>query len=573
MVDRRRSVIVEHKARPLKAGRRLAGHASGTKARAARGEARPPGLATTGSSSSPTLVDASRPVDWSQGASLVADWDRYFELFTLAPVGYGLLDLHGVIREVNEAAARLLGEPAALLVGRSLSTFIKLDERHEFRRHMRRVARSGEIVEAELTLVAPDGRLVPVHLSTRRSPRHDQPLCWAVIVDVSERQRLEEARRTADRERERAERDEVIARTRGEAKDRFIATLSHELRNPLAPALYAASYLAGLVDLPMSAVRFVEMIRRNVEFEARLIDDLLDVTRIGQGKLKVSFGVVDLNELVADCLATARVNADAKRLTLVGDLHAGRATVRGDQVRLRQVIVNLLSNAVKFTPPGGQVVVSTINDSHGAVRLTVADTGIGIDPQQIGGLFVPFEQMGRRDHGGLGLGLAISRGIIEAHQGRISAMSTGAGQGATFDVELATMDADDCDEASPSLAPNPLVVPSRRILVVEDHSDSAEMLRIALESAGHRVEVAPTLSAALSRLDDRWDLVVSDLGLPDGSGLDVARRARTLPHGPARLVALSGYGTEADRQASEAAGFDAHLVKPVLPSRILELLP
>ena len=562
---------MEHKARRMKPGRRLAGHASGGKARPTRRDGTARGLAADERST--PIVDHAGRVDWSRGVSLVADWDRYFELFTLAPVGYALLDLHGVIREVNEAAARLLGESGARLIGRSLSSFVTPDERHEFRDHMRRVARTFDVVEAELTFVAPEGRLVPVHVSTRRSPRHDQPLCWTVLVDVTERQRLEEARRTADRERARAERDEVVARTRSEAKDRFIATLSHELRNPLAPALYAASYLGGLIDLPTSAVRFVDMIRRNVEFEARLIDDLLDVTRIGQGKLKLSLAVVDLNELAADCLATTRVNAEAKRLTLVGDLHAGRAVVRGDPIRLRQVIVNLLSNAVKFTPPGGRIVVSTANDGEGSVRLIVADTGIGIDADQIGGLFVPFEQMGRRDHGGLGLGLAISRGIVEAHQGRIRAASDGTGQGATFDVELATMDAGDDDDRQPSVTRAPAPASSRRILVVEDHGDSAEMLRIALESAGHRVAIAPTLSAALSRLDESWDLVVSDLGLPDGSGLDVARRARAQPRPPARLIALSGYGTEADRQASVAAGFDAHLVKPVLPSRILELLP
>ena len=562
---------MESKARRIKPGRRLAGHVSAGKARTARRDAR---VRAPGDQTQTTAVaDHATAVDWSRGVTLVADWDRYFELFTLAPVGYVLLDLHGVIREVNEAAARLLGESAARLIGRSLSLFITLDERHEFRDHMRHVARSADVVEAELTIVAPEGRLVPVHLSTRRSPRRDQPLCWAVLVDGTERQRLEEARRTADHERERAERDEVVARTRNEAKDRFIATLSHELRNPLAPALYAASYLAGLIDLPTSAVRFVDMIRRNVEFEARLIDDLLDVTRIGQGKLKVSFGVVDLNELLADCLATARVNADAKRLTLVGDVHAERAVVRGDPIRLRQVIVNLLSNAVKFTPAGGRIVVSTANGHEGSVRLVVADTGIGIDTHQLGGLFVPFEQLGRRDHGGLGLGLAISRGIIEAHHGRISGASDGAGRGATFEVELSTIDGDDRDDAGPSATPDAAPAPGRRILVVEDHSDSAEMLRIALESAGHRVSVAPTLSAALSLLGDAWDLVVSDLGLPDGSGLDVARRARAMPQPWPRLIALSGYGTDADRQASVAAGFDTHLVKPVLPSRILELLP
>ena len=313
MFHRRRSVIVHRKPGRPKPGRRPA-------RRAASGKARGPQAAVR---RAPGAVDHADGVDWSRGVTLVADWDRYFELFNLAPVGYGLLDLHGVIREVNEAAARLLGEPAARLVGRPLVSFVAAPDRREFRLHMRRVGRGADVVEADVSLAPADGRVVPVHLSTRRSPRRDQALCWTVVLDVTERLRLEEAHRLADRERERAEREQVVAHTRSEAKDRFIATLSHELRNPLAPALYAASYLGGLADLPASARRFVEMIRRNVEFEARLIDDLLDVTRIGRGTLNVSFDAVDLNALVADCLATHRVNAEAKRLTLVADLHAG----------------------------------------------------------------------------------------------------------------------------------------------------------------------------------------------------------------------------------------------------------
>lgn len=483
------------------------------------------------------------------------------------------MDLTGMVREVNQSVSRLLACPSSSLIGHPLLMFVTEAHRSEFLEHMRRVRYHDDVAEADLDLMARNDRIVPVHLSTRRSPRHDQALCWTIIVDVTERQRLEEARRRADRDRDRAEHDEVVARTRNEAKDRFIATLSHELRNPLTPALYAASYLAELAELPRPALRYVEMIRRNVEFEARLIDDLLDVTRIDQGKFSLQLGVVDVNAVLTECVAAGRMPAEAKALTLASDLRATTTTVCADQTRLRQVIWNLLSNAVKFTPPGGRIVVSTFNDQEGAIRLSVMDTGIGIDPSRLSSLFVPFEQIGRRDQGGLGLGLAISRGIIEAHHGRLWGSSLGLGQGATFEVELATVDDRPTALASPRPAIEGHAIAARRILIVEDHEDSAEMLRLVLQTAGHSVEVASTLQAALARLDEDWDLIVSDLGLPDGSGLDLARQARASTHRPARMVAVSGYGSAADRHASALAGFDEHLTKPVLPKRILELLP
>ena len=216
--------------------------------------------------------------------------------------------------------------------------------------------------------------------------------------------------------------------------------------------------------------------------------------------------------------------------------------------------MNLLSNAVKFTPPGGRIEVSTVNDALGVVRLVVTDTGIGIDAQQIGGLFVAFEQMGRRDHGGLGLGLAISRAssrlIRVGSRPPVRASARGRRSRSSWRRLSAATTQSMRGRWHPTHGG-----PCRRdgFSLSRMHEDSAEMLRLALTSAGHVVEVAPTLGAALRRLDTAWDLVVSDLGLPDGSGLDVARRANAAAHRPARLIALSGYGSEADRQASEAA--------------------
>jgi PAS domain S-box-containing protein len=505
------------------------------------------------------------------------DEARYFDLFNVAPVGYILLDRNGVVQESNETASRMVGVRAAALVGRPFILCVSQGDRGGFLEHIRRVRSLRASVEAELTLETRDGRQVSVHVSTKPSAHQAYPdSSWSILIDRTEQLRLQEAHSRAEQERLEARRDAAMARARSDAKDRFLAALSHELRTPLTPALNATTLLLNVAGLPREAERLVAMIRRNIELEVRLIEDLLDVTRIGRSKLRLERSTLDFHALLSDALRMVAPEADARRLTVTSELDAGRAFVDGDPIRLRQVVWNLINNAVKFTPSGGQILVRTSNDESGTLKFTVSDTGIGFEPDAVSRLFVPFEQESHSGaNRGLGLGLAICQGIVEAHGGRIWARSAGPGQGSTFEVELATLSPDLLkQERTVPVSRTPIVGDNGdrlRILVVEDDRDSAETLASLLGLHGHSVETASRLEEGIKRCDEAWDVIITDIGLPDGSGLALARHVRGRPGGPRSLVALSGFGTASDIDASQQAGFDVHLTKPVDISRVLDI--
>ena len=366
----------------------------------------------------------------------------------------------------------------------------------------------------------------------------------------------------------RRERELRDAKTQAEeansAKDQFLAVLSHELRNPLNPVLAHVSALQTREDLPCDVREDLRVVRRNVELEARLIDDLLDLTRIAQNKLRLTRGPVDLHELVAQATDICREEAKAKRLTLDVALDADCATVDADAARLLQVLWNVLKNAVKFSPVDGRIEVRT-SCAGERLRLTVRDGGIGIDRDQIEGIFDAFAQGGpaiTRAFGGLGLGLSISRALVEAHGGRIWAESDGIGRGASFHVELATVAAPAAEGAAPPPQPAAAAADSMSLLLVEDHVDTAKVMARLLRVLGHRVTVAHTVADGLSAADAAgFDLVVSDLGLPDGSGLDLMAALRD--RHALRGICLSGFGMDDDLRRSGEAGFLEHLVKPV----------
>lgn len=384
-------------------------------------------------------------------------------------------------------------------------------------------------------------------------------------------------RKQAQRELERAHQE---AQAANEAKDRFLATLSHELRTPLTPVLAVISrlevdpHLAELAD-------DLAMVRRNVELEARMIDDLLDLTRISRGKLELHRRETDAHQVLAHALATSERELLEKGLRFEVRLAAESHTVSADAPRLTQVFWNLLSNAVKFTLPGGTVAVSSRTEPtrFGARELVVEvrDTGIGIEPEVLPRIFDAFEQTGRsitRQFGGLGLGLAVSRAIVDLHGGRLAAASGGRGQGSTFAVRLPLRGIrDEMEEtgvrfARPGLAAAASKAPEQplRILLVEDHADTAEAMADLLRLSGHQVTVAGSVGEALAAAEAAgngggFDLVVSDLGLPDGSGQDLMREL-VRRHG-LKGIALSGYGMEDDVQRSHEAGFARHLTKPV----------
>ena len=353
------------------------------------------------------------------------------------------------------------------------------------------------------------------------------------------------------------------------AKDHFLAVLSHELRTPLSPVLTAASALEQDPSLSADAREMMRIIRRNVELETRLIDDLLDLTRISKGKLVLNPETLDLHSVISAALEVCDADLHEKGIDVAVAADAAAHHVEGDRIRLQQVLWNLLKNAIKFTPPGGRIDVRTSNENGARVRVEVADTGAGIDPAVLPGIFNAFEQGGRTvtsRYGGLGLGLAIAKTLVEIHRGRISASSRGKGHGATFVVELPTVPPAPTPDAGAAPAggaagatPGGAKV---RILLVEDHKDTARVMARLLEQLQYEIRTADSLAAARKLVAGySFDLVISDLGLPDGSGNDLMRELRGTRG--MRGIALTGWGMEEDVAQSRDAGFDRHLTKPV----------
>jgi signal transduction histidine kinase/CheY-like chemotaxis protein len=349
------------------------------------------------------------------------------------------------------------------------------------------------------------------------------------------------------------------------AKDQFLAVLSHELRTPLTPVLATVTALEDDPTIPADARSALRIVRRNVELEARLIDDLLDLTRVNRGKLHVVSEVVSVHELLRNAIETAaREEAQAKQLNLVVALDAAHDEVWGDPVRLQQVIWNLLRNAVKFTPPGGRIEVRSRTVEQ-LLRVEFIDDGMGIESQALPKIFNAFEQAEeaiKKRFGGLGLGLAISKGLVEAQGGRLKANSDGLGKGSIFTLEMVLADGQAKSKPQKSGGRDDKCTCPLRILLVEDHEDTARIMSKLLRSFEHRVTWASTFANALEAVEaDNFDLLISDLGLPDGNGRELMRQAQK-KHS-IRGIALSGYGMESDVKASLEAGFAEHLTKPV----------
>ncbi len=371
---------------------------------------------------------------------------------------------------------------------------------------------------------------------------------------------------TASLENARKALQEALAKAEAAnaAKDQFLAVLSHELRTPLAPVLAAATTLLTDEQLPHELRDSLEMIRRNVELEARLIDDLLDLTRIAKGKMQLRFDVVDVNALITQTVEICRSDIYRKELDLSVRLDAAEHHAKADPARLQQVLWNIVKNAVKFTPLKGRIEIASRNEGD-QLHIEISDTGIGIEPQQLGTIFNAFEQTSddvTRRFGGLGLGLAISNALVQAHDGVLIANSGGKGKGATFSVRLPLTAARAVSTSASSERSAGRPSHTLKLLLVEDHADTAKVMALLLRSLGHEVTTAHTVAAALEvGQDQQFDLVLSDLGLPDGSGLELMR-ALSQKYG-LRGVAISGYGMEEDLAQSERAGFFAHLTKPV----------
>ncbi|HEX2973196.1 MAG TPA: PAS domain S-box protein [Tepidisphaeraceae bacterium] len=393
------------------------------------------------------------------------------------------------------------------------------------------------------------------------------------LRDVTDVKRAEEELKAAKLSAERAK---AVAEDANRAKDQFFAVLSHELRTPLTPVVAGASMLQKQWRGDQVSRETLEMIRRNVEVEARLIDDLLDVTRITRGKIQLDRKPIHLCEVIRRAVEVCKPDLEARHLHFGVDTErCAPCMIDADAARLQQVFWNLLKNAIKFTPQGGHVEIRCWPDGHSAV-VEVVDNGVGIDPAVLPNIFNPFEQGGTRvtrQFGGLGLGLTITKGLVEMHGGSISAHSQGKGKGATFQVRLPLCADSEASGASDVLKePAVAEAQSLRILLVEDHGDTAKMMQRLLMADGHEVETAGDVAAALKLAKGKqFDLLLSDLGLPDRSGLDLMRELRrrgdSVPG-----IALSGYGQEEDIRRSREAGFAAHLTKPTNPDKLTEAI-
>ena len=515
--------------------------------------------------------------------------DTFFHLIQNNPFGIYVVDADFKLRQVS-LGSRKVFENVRPLIGRDFAEVLRVIWPEPFAGQaialFRHTLETGEPYSAPSTVEkradigeveAYDWRIERIILPDGRYG----VVCY--FYDLSERQRWEAAIRESEAKHrllsesnQRLLESERVARTEAEeanrAKDRFLAVLSHELRTPLSPVVMTIPAIEKDPALPEKFREDLAMVRRNIELEVKLIDDLLDLSRVSSGKLRLHTQVVHVHELLRHALRSSNTDTWGKELDLRHRLDAANDRMTADPARLQQVFWNLLRNAVKFTPDGGVVSVRTWNEQDGRLVVEVSDTGVGIPPQMVTRIFDAFEQGDARmarQFGGLGLGLAIARTVVEMHGGTIHAASAGKDRGATFTVRLDTIPASDAPVAASPLAPGATSAESRpqRILLVEDHPDTARTLTRLLESSGYAVRTAHTAADALDLAAEHpFDLIISDIGLPDQTGYELMQQMRTRHAAqgvPVKGIALSGYGMEDDLRKSRDAGFLDHVVKPV----------
>jgi PAS domain S-box-containing protein len=489
---------------------------------------------------------------------------RFRRLADSNMIGIIVADVHGEITEANDAFLGMIGYGRADFEAGSFrwNGMTPQEYAEADARAIEEILALGACRPFEKEYFRSDGSRVPVLLGGALVEGSRDTLI-AFVLDLGDLKRIERRLQEASR-----------------AKDRFLAVLSHELRTPLTPVLSLVQVMAEDPELPEMAREYVDIIRRNVELEARLIDDLLDLTRVMQGKFPLHLTHVDVEQLIYQVVAICREDIDARDITLTIDWSATRGGVRGDSARLHQVFWNLLKNAAKFTPPAGSIAIRARNDAAGRLLVQVTDSGIGIEPEILPKIFNAFEQGDKgvtQRFGGLGLGLAITRSVVALHDGQITAESQGRDRGSTFTVVLPTEGSGeehvtgDCGAADGEPEERALDPAACRILLVEDHADSREMIARLLRGRGYEVHTATTIVAALETAAlHEPDLIISDIGLPDGSGTDLIEALRG--RGPVRAIAISGFGMDENIRQSLAAGFAEHLTKPVTLQRLIEAI-
>ncbi|HMJ51100.1 MAG TPA: ATP-binding protein [Polyangiaceae bacterium] len=507
-------------------------------------------------------------------SDLEAGLDRYTQLFDFAPIGYATLTANGTVREMNHVGAALLFESRSRLIGKRFPLFVAPADRAEFNELLRLALDTDarETRELELSTVSderPRVRFTAVSLAGT------EPTVLIAFENITAQKRAEERLLRADAAFREADR----------RKDEFLAVLSHELRTPLSTLLMYGQLLRQGGLEPEKIRMAAEAIERAARVQGRLIDDLLDVSRIVAGKLRMQVDEVNLIAVATAALEAVKKEAERKGIELGADFDDTHSSVLGDAERLQQAMTNLLTNAIKFTPAGGQIRLR-IQLLDERVRIQVEDTGSGIDPEFLPHIFKRFSQADRtvtRSTGGLGLGLSIARSIVEAHHGSIRARSSGRGKGSTFTISLPLGTAPRAAVISSLLPPSagPSRIRGLRLLVVEDDDSTRETLTDVLTMAGAEVRGAAGGAAAMRVLKDfHPDVLVCDIAMPDEDGCALLRRIRARTASSAGnfpALALTAFAGEEDRQRTREAGFETHLVKPVdidqLITAVSNLLP
>lgn len=483
--------------------------------------------------------------------------------------------LESIITSWNQGAERIFGYTAEEAIGRSIHLIIPPERHHEEEMILDKLRRGERIEHFETVRRRKDGRLIDISVTISPIKDRSGRIVGAskIARDITEIKKGEAERRQL-LEREKAARAKAEEASR--LKDEFLATVSHELRTPLNAILGWARLLsAGKLDAD-GAARAVETIMRNVEAQNRLIEDILDVSRIITGKLRLNVSSVELMPLIEAVLESMRPAAEAKGVKLLSRLDASAGVVSGDSERLQQIVWNLISNAIKFTPKGGQVMVRFERvDSH--LEIVVSDTGIGISAEFLPYVFDRFRQADSsitRTHGGLGLGLAVVRHLVELHGGMVRVESAGEGQGATFTVSLPLMPtyrASSAVENRIQQEPSFIAVTSLKgviALIVDDEPDTRELLVATLEQYGAQVKSAGSVTQALSLLEtEQPDIIVSDIGMPETDGYELIKTIRQrgiqIP-----AIALTAYARAEDRIRALTSGYQFHLAKPVDPDEL-----
>ncbi len=520
--------------------------------------------------------------------------EEVFRLLVASVKDYAifLLDPEGHITTWNAGAQRIKGYTPEEIIGRHFSAFYpeedKLDQKPE--RELE-IAKEYGSVEDEGWRLRKDGtRFWANVIITAVHDEHGKLRGFAKVTrDMTERKRAEEMQRAlfdqrearfhAEEERRRAEASYRVAQEANRAKDEFLMTLSHELRTPMTAILGWARLLPTMSPTDAGFRDAVSAISRSAQLQARLIDDVLDVSRIVSGKLRLELETVEIEKVIVGAIEAVKPSADARHIALLTSFASNLATTIADSTRLQQVIWNLLSNAVKFTPKGGTILVEARRTSS-HVQISVKDNGEGIDPQFLPHIFEPFRQAenpSTRLHGGLGLGLSIVRYLIEAHGGNVAADSAGRGLGTTFTVTLpvGARKVESTKHFTPVLQePRSPIVTGRLagvdVLVIDDDREARELVRAALRQAGANVIAVESAGLALNELTTRRpDLILTDIAMPMMDGYALAREIRKRTElSKSKLVALSAFPVS--RQANSDAGFDEYLTKPIDPFELVD---